>query len=65
MPAHGFIGIETQMTLATAPVIAAFRGENGIAEGEQVVTLGQAALRDGAKVQVINSEAPVAVASGG
>ncbi|MBL8245913.1 MAG: efflux RND transporter periplasmic adaptor subunit [Rhodanobacteraceae bacterium] len=38
---------------------------DGIAEGEQVVTLGQAALRDGAKVQVINSEAPVAVASGG
>lgn len=37
---------------------------DGIAEGEQVVTLGQAALRDGAKVQVINSEAPVAVASG-
>lgn len=38
---------------------------DGIAEGEQVVTLGQAALRDGAKVQVINSETPVAVASGG
>ncbi len=38
---------------------------DGIAEGEQVVTLGQAVLRDGAKVQVINSEPPVAVASGG
>lgn len=38
---------------------------DGIAEGEQVVTLGQAALRDGAKVQVINPEPPVAVASGG
>lgn len=35
---------------------------DGLAEGEQVVTLGQAALRDGAKVQVINPEAPVAVA---
>ncbi|HWS25368.1 MAG TPA: efflux RND transporter periplasmic adaptor subunit [Xanthomonadales bacterium] len=38
---------------------------DGLAEGEQVVTLGQAALRDGAKVQVINPEAPVAVAKGG
>jgi membrane fusion protein, multidrug efflux system len=38
---------------------------DGIAEGEQVVTLGQAALRDGAKVQVINPEAPVAVAKTG
>ena len=35
---------------------------DGLAEGEKVVTLGQAALRDGAKVQVINPEAPVAVA---
>lgn len=38
---------------------------DGLAEGEKVVTLGQAALRDGAKVQVINPEAPVAVAKGG
>jgi membrane fusion protein, multidrug efflux system len=38
---------------------------DGIAEGEQVVTLGQAALRDGAKVQVINPEEPVAVAKTG
>lgn len=38
---------------------------DGIAEGDQVVTLGQAALRDGAKVQVINPEAPVAVANNG
>lgn len=37
---------------------------SGINEGEQVVTLGQAALRDGAKVQVINQE-PVEVAKGG
>lgn len=35
---------------------------DGLAEGEKVVTLGQAALRDGAKVQVINPETPVAVA---
>ncbi len=35
---------------------------DGLAEGEQVVTLGQAALRDGAKVQVIDPKAPVAVA---
>ena len=38
---------------------------DGLAEGEQVVTLGQAALRDGAKVQVIDPKAPVAVAKGG
>ncbi len=38
---------------------------DGLAEGEKVVTLGQAALRDGAKVQVINPEAPVAVAKDG
>lgn len=38
---------------------------DGLADGDQVVTLGQAALRDGAKVQVISTEAPVAVASGG
>jgi hypothetical protein len=37
---------------------------SGINEGEQVVTLGQAALRDGASVQVINQE-PVEVAKGG
>lgn len=35
----------------------------GVSDGEQVVTLGQAALRDGSKVQVISKE-PVAVASG-
>lgn len=35
----------------------------GVSDGEQVVTLGQAALRDGSKVQVITKE-PVAVASG-
>jgi membrane fusion protein (multidrug efflux system) len=34
----------------------------GITEGEQVVTLGQAALRDGAKVQVITKD-PMAVAN--
>lgn len=34
----------------------------GVEEGEQVVTLGQTALRDGSKVQVINPEAAVAVA---
>lgn len=38
---------------------------DGVSEGDQVVTLGQAALRDGAKVQVINPEAPVAVANTG
>lgn len=38
---------------------------DGLGEGEQVVTLGQAALRDGAKVQVINPEPPVAVANNG
>jgi membrane fusion protein (multidrug efflux system) len=38
---------------------------DGLADGDKVVTLGQAALRDGAKVQVISSEAPVAVAKGG
>jgi membrane fusion protein (multidrug efflux system) len=38
---------------------------DGITDGDKVVTLGQAALRDGAKVQVISSEAPAAVASGG
>ena len=37
----------------------------GIKDGEQVVTLGQAALRDGAKVQVINPDPPVAVATNG
>lgn len=37
---------------------------DGLTDGDQVVTLGQAALRDGAKVQVISAEAPVAVASG-
>jgi membrane fusion protein (multidrug efflux system) len=40
---------------------------DGLSDGDKVVTLGQAALRDGAKVQVINPEtpAPVAVAKGG
>ena len=38
---------------------------DGLTDGDSVVTLGQAALRDGAKVQVINAEPPVAVASGG
>ncbi len=38
---------------------------DGMSEGEQVVTLGQAALRDGSKVQVINPEKPVAVARSG
>jgi membrane fusion protein (multidrug efflux system) len=37
----------------------------GLADGDKVVTLGQAALRDGAKVQVITSAEPVAVAKGG
>jgi membrane fusion protein (multidrug efflux system) len=37
---------------------------DGLADGDKVVTLGQAALRDGAKVQVISNEAPVAVAKG-
>ncbi len=37
---------------------------DGLADGDKVVTLGQAALRDGAKVQVITTDAPVAVASG-
>lgn len=36
----------------------------GVSEGEQVVTLGQAALRDGAKVQVIVKD-PMAVANRG
>lgn len=36
----------------------------GLSEGEQVVTLGQAALRDGAKVQVIMKE-PMALANRG
>jgi membrane fusion protein (multidrug efflux system) len=36
----------------------------GLVDGDKVVTLGQAALRDGAKVQVISSAAPVAVAKG-
>lgn len=38
---------------------------DGMSEGEQVVTLGQAALRDGSKVQIINPEEPVAVAKSG
>jgi membrane fusion protein (multidrug efflux system) len=38
---------------------------DGLTDGDRVVTLGQAALRDGAKVQVISAEAPVAVAKGG
>ncbi|GMU43329.1 MAG: efflux RND transporter periplasmic adaptor subunit [Xanthomonadales bacterium] len=37
----------------------------GLGEGDQVVTLGQAALRDGAKVQVINPAPPMAVANNG
>jgi len=38
---------------------------DGLTDGDKVVTLGQAALRDGAKVQVINPQASVAVAKGG
>lgn len=35
---------------------------DGVVDGEQVVTLGQSALRDGAQVQVVNQE-PVAIAT--